>query len=282
MTHALQALQSFWRWSFILIATNALRLALVIIVFYFGYLSITTSLWIYIIVPVIGFIVGLKWLPRGFLEVKNEGSVAKEFFRYNKWVASFAILAAVSSRVDTFITARMLSDFEVGIYQAAIQMVKIIPQIVVAVGTVIAPKMATQGNIKEFIGYFKKTQVFVSGICILGIIGIPVAIWLVPILFGATYISVVPAFIILFFAMLVFLFSTPIHISVFYYFSYPKLFFWLALVNLVIVVFLGLILTSKYGSIGAASTVLIGQTINFIIPLVWVLRKIRQSPISEH
>ncbi|KKQ51480.1 MAG: Polysaccharide biosynthesis protein [Parcubacteria group bacterium GW2011_GWB1_38_8] len=276
LTHSLQSLQSFWRWSGILVATNALRFALVIVVFYFGYLSIVTSLWIYIIAPLIGFFIGLKWLPRGFFNISNEGLVAKEFFRYNKWVAAFTLLAAVSSRIDTFITAGILTDFDVGIYQAATQMVKIVPQIVVAVGTVIAPKMATQGNTKEFIGYLKKSQLFVSGVCILGLTGIPVAIWFVPILFGTSYITVVPTFIVLFLAMLIFLFSSPIHTAVFYYFSHPKLFFWLALVNLVTVVTLGLILTSKYGAVGAAVTVLIGQLFNFIVPLVWVLRKIRK------
>jgi O-antigen/teichoic acid export membrane protein len=165
----------------------------------------------------------------------------------------------------------------VGIYSAANQVVMIVPQIVTAVGTVIAPKMAGMGSIGEFVKYLKKSQLMVLGISILGIFSIPVVTYLIPILFGAEYIASIPLFIVLLFAMLVFLISVPIHMSVFYYFSYPKLFFGLAILHFAIIAGVGWNLISIYGAMGAAVTVLVGQVVNFSVPAVWVLRKIRVS-----
>ena len=76
--------------------------------------------------------------------------------------------------------------------------------------------------------------------------------------------------------MLVFLISVPVHMSVMYYFAKPKLFFWLSAVHLTIILGLGWNLISLYGAMGAAITVLVGQVINFLIPVVWVLRETRK------
>lgn len=274
ITHSLQAFQRFWAWSGIQIIMNALRVLVIFAFLYFALFNLNNVLFLYITIPFLGFIVGLWLLREKFLKVKKETSIAKEFFRYNKWVAAFTIVAAFSSRLDTFISARLLSAAEVGYYSAANQLVKIVPHIVTALGTVIAPKMAEMGGIKGLVTYLKKTQLMVLGLAFLGILSIPVVIFLIPILYGQAYLASVPVFVVLLLAMLVFLISVPVHMTVFYYFSYPKLFFWISLGHLAIIAGLGWNLISIYGAIGAAVTVLIGSIFNFIIPAIWVLRKI--------
>ena len=117
----------------------------------------------------------------------------------------------------------------------------------------------------------------VLGLAALGILSIPVVLWIIPILFGVSYISSGPLFIILLFAMLIFLISVPIHMSVFYYFSYPKLFFWISLGHLAIIAGVGWDLISAYGVMGAAWTVLIGQVFNLVVPAIWVLNRINKK-----
>ena len=275
LTHTLQAYQKFWAWSGIQVATNTARVVLIYFFLLVGIITLNNVLILYISIPFLGFIIGFLLLDRKVLFVKNVWSVSKEFFKYNKWVASFTLLAAFSSRLDTFLSARLLSNNELGIYSAATNMVKIVPQLVVAIGTVIGPKMASIGNVDELKIYLKKTQVYVLSICILGIVSIPVVLYLIPILFGVEYLSSGPIFVILLIAMLTFLFSVPIHMSIFYYFSYPKLFFWLSLFHLIIILSFGWFLISTYGVLGAALTVLVGQVFNFVIPLIWVIRKMR-------
>ena len=96
--------------------------------------------------------------------------------------------------------------------------------IISAIGTVIAPKMASLDSKEKLVTYLKKTQVMVLGIAVLGVIFIPFVLWIIPIVLGSEYIGSGSIFIILLFAMLIFLISVPIHTAIIYYFSYPKLF----------------------------------------------------------
>lgn len=273
--HTFQALQRFWVWSGIQVGTNAFRVLVIFVLLFTGKLNMETTLIAYITMPFLGFLVALALLPKGFLAVKNEKSVAKEFFKYNKWVAAFTLVAAFSSRLDTFMSARLLSLADVGMYAAANRVVQIVPQIVTALGTVIAPKMAEMGSLENLKSYLKKTQLMVLGLAVLGILSIPVVSHLIPLFFGSGYAASVPLFVILLLAMLVFLVSVPIHSAVFYYFSYPKLFFYISIGHIAIIAGLGWRLISAHGAIGAAVAVLIGAVFNFIVPAMWVFGKIR-------
>ena len=277
ITQVLQAKQKYFFWSSIQIATNACRVLAIFLLTVFGYLSLESTLWVYITLPFIGFVIGLFLISPDFLKVKNEWAVAREFFNFNKWVAAFAIIAAISSRLDTFISARLLSPNDLGLYSAANQLVRVIPMIISAIGTVIAPKMASLDSKEKLVTYLKKTQVMVLGIAVLGVIFIPFVLWIIPIVLGPEYIGSGSIFIILLFAMLIFLISVPIHTAIIYYFSYPKLFFRLAILHLVVIAVSGWILTSSYGALGTATSVLIGQIVNFLIPLCWVLLKVKKD-----
>ena len=276
ITHSLQATQKFWHWSGIQVGTNALRLLTVIILIVVGVFSMENVLILYISVPLIGFLISYRFLPKNFFSVKNENTVAREFFKYNKWIALFTLVAAVSSRLDTFITARLLSSIEIGIYSAANQLAQIIPQTVTALGTVIAPKMAGIGTVEDLKQYLKKTQIMVVGISLAALLFIPVIPIVIPFIYGTEYLASVPVFTVLLFGMLLYLISVPAHSAVFYYYSYPKLFFYLSLGHLFIIASLGWYLISLYGVMGAAVSVLVGAFFNFIIPVIWLIRKMKR------
>ncbi len=278
---SLQSLQKFWIWSGIQVGTNAVRLILLLILFWLGMLDISSNLLVYVAMPLLGFFLGIGFIKTNFFKVKGELGVAREFFHYNKWVALFSLVAAFGARVDTFISGRLLSSSDLGIYAAANQIVQIIPQLVVAINTVVAPKMAATGSLKELLTYFKKVQVFVLSLAGLGILSMPIVVFIAPLLLGSEYVSVTPVFVILIFAMLIFLISVPLHMSIFYYFSRPSLFFWLSLVHLAVVSCSAWILIGSFGAAGAAVSVLLGQVLNFIIPLGWFLLKVkRYEPLA--
>lgn len=276
ITHTLQGMQKFIAWGAVQIGSNFLRIIIFGAFAYFVGLNLEKTMAIYVVIPLLGFLAGLFLLPGKIFRVKGERKVAKEFFRYNKWVALFTLVAAFSSKLDTFISARLLNASELGLYSAANQLVQIVPQIVTALGTVIAPKMAGMGEIDSLKNYLKKTQILVLGISFLGLFSIPVVSYLIPLLYGKEYLGSIPVFTILILAMLVFLIAVPVHNAVFYYFSYPQLFFWVALGHLLIISLGGWYLISFYGVIGAASVVLIGSIFSFLIPAVWVLKKIKE------
>ena len=120
----------------------------------------------------------------------------------------------------------------------------------------------------------KKLQVMVLIMAMVGILSIPIVSFLIPMIYGESYLTSIPVFIILFLAMLVFLIAVPIHMAVFYYFGYPKLFFFTGISHFIIISVVGWNLISLFGPQGAATTVLIGQVFNFVVPLIWIVRRI--------
>ncbi|OGE19731.1 hypothetical protein A3J19_05425 [Candidatus Daviesbacteria bacterium RIFCSPLOWO2_02_FULL_41_8] len=272
---ALQALQRYFIWSVVNIAVNLLRLFFIFILFASGGMNLFSGLALYIVMPFLGFSTALLFLPvKRILFIKNELSVAKQFFHYNFWVAVFTIIAAISARLDTFLSARLLTGFELGLYGAATQLVAVIPQLNSALGVVVAPKFASFQNDNQMITYLKKIQLLVSGFVCSGLLLIPLAVYLIPIIFGQQYTQAIIPFIILFIAMLIFLFSLPIHASIIYYFAKPKVFVWVSIGHLLIIGSLGYFLIANYGITGAAVSVLIGMVFNFLLPLTWLLLKI--------
>lgn len=273
-----QSLQKYTSWSILNVLTNLFRLLAIIILVYTQKANLISGLSAYIIFPLLGFSISLLFIPtKSIFSAKEEFKLAKEFFGYNRWVGIFTLIAALSARLDTFITASLLSAKELGIYSAANQLASVIPQLVGALGVVAAPKFASFTTTSQMIVYLKKFQLMVGGLALLGLLGIPLAYHLIPIIYGNDYIASITPFIILFLAMLVFLISVPIHNSVIFYFGKPQVFVWVSIGHLLIIAILGFFLISNFGVVGAAFTVLTGTIFNFLVPLIWFLYKIRNS-----
>lgn len=276
-TSSLQAYQKFFLWSGINIITNLFRLILILILGLSLTLNVEKSLIIYIASPFFGFFLTSLTLPlKKIFLAKGELILAPQLFAYNIPVAIFTIISAFSSRVDTYLTASLLSIKDVGIYGAASQLISVMPQLISAIGLVAAPKFAGFGNNKDMFIYLKKLQWLVAALCLLGFLSIPLSAYLIPIIYGISYQQAVMPFIFLFIAMLIFLFSLPIHNSIIFYFGRPDVFIWVALGHLLIMGGLGYVMVSSYGIIGASLTVLIGTIFNFIFPLVWLLIRLRR------
>lgn len=274
--HVIQAYEKFWAWSFINISLNGLRLLAVIFLFFIGILNLSSSLVIYISLPFLGFFATLFILPN-YLKAKNEKSVAPELFHYSKWVALVGIFAATSSRLDTFISARFLPISQVGIYSAVNQLSVVVPQIVFALATVVAPKMASLDTHEKAVAYFKKLQLLVLVIFIAGLLVSPLSFIIIPLIYGNNYTAGIIPFMILFTGQLIFLLALPAHQAVYFYFSKPALFSFIAGMQLLITGILGWFLIFNYGIYGAAFTVLISNLFGFIVPLIWVIIQFRKK-----
>ncbi len=278
-TNSLQALQLYRVWSMLNIGANTLRLLVTIVLISFLALTPDNSLITYIAVPFFGFLVGMFFLPRGFLNVKGESSVAKEFFHFNKWIALSILISAFASRVDTFFLTRLTSFSDVGIYSAASQLTSFLPQITYALAAVAAPKLGGFISPLQAFEYLKKLQLYTLGIAALSLAAVPLAIFVIPVFYGKSFTESIPVFIILFFSQLIFLLSLPSHQSIFYYFSRPKVFTIVSFFHLLIISVLCYILILKFGLLGAAWGVLIGSLFNFVIPGIYVLKRFKKIKI---
>ncbi len=270
-----QAVQKFVSWGVVQIFTNFIRLGGVISLYFLSDLSLNTSLIFYIAAPLIGFLVGFINLPFSFTKEKLDKSLLTDFFGYNKWVAVSGGMSAFSSRADTFILGRLVTPYSIGLYSAANQLVQVVPQLIGAIGTVVAPKYASFDSDEKMLRYFKKLQYLVIGIAVGIFICTPLVRLLINVFFGQEYRESFVIFMVLLISMLVFLISVPVHNAITYYFSYPKLFSVLSIINFCVVAPLAYFLTLKYGVYSTAYAVLTGNIINFIIPTVWFIRKIK-------
>lgn len=273
---SLQAIQKYFIWGIVNISTNLLRLFVIVLLFMSGQLNLFSGLISYILLPFFGFSLALLFLPSKMFKVRNEFSVAKQLFRYNFGVGIFTIIAAFSARLDTFLSARLLTSFDLGIYGAANQLVQVVPQLISALGIVAAPKFASFVNTQDMIAYLKKFQLLVLGISLIGLLIIPILIYIIPAILGTEYQATIGPFIILLIAMLIFLISIPIHISIIFYFGKPDVFIWVSLGHLFIIGGLGYFLISNFGVIGASTTVLFGTIFNLLAPLIWFFVRLRK------
>lgn len=273
--NALQAYQKFISWSVLNISINALRLLAISLIIATLSLNLDSVMIVYISATFLGFFVGLMILPN-FLKVKAEQVVASEFFHYNKWVALFVVLAALSSRLDLFLASRFLENRELGVYSAANQLVSVVPQLVFALATVAAPKLASLDSDFKAIEYLKKLQFLVLAMAGVGLLAIPMSLVVLPELYGPSFAGISGVFSLLFIAQLFFLISLPAHQSIFYYFSKPQIFVLVALIHLLVIGIGGLVLIDRFGAIGVAAAVLVGSLSNFILPLFWVVRNFQK------
>jgi O-antigen/teichoic acid export membrane protein len=187
--HAVQAVQKFFLWSTTGVMMNVLRLLAMFILIYLGILNLLTGIWLYFIFLFAGFFIGLLFLPK-FIFVKDEGSILGEFFKFNKWVAAFTVISAMTARLDMLITARLLPLAAVGIYSVAVSLSTVVPQIVYSLAIVAAPKLSGFERPIEAISYLKKLQVFVIGLAILGVsVGIPLSRVVIPAFYGTQYLG---------------------------------------------------------------------------------------------
>lgn len=276
-TSVLQSFQKYFLWSSVNILTNLLRLILITFLFLNQELNLTSGLVSYILLPFLGFSLSLLLIPsKQIFTARNELSVARQFFRFNSYVAVFTIIAAISSRLDTFLNTRLLTTEDIGIYGAANQLTQIIPQIVGALGVVAAPKFARFQSKFEMFSYFKKFQLMVFGLSSLIILVIPLSFYAIPLLYGEVYSRSIMPFIILLLAMTVFLISVPLHNCIIFYYGRSDIFVWVSIVHLLIIGFLGFFMITNYGVIGTSITVLVGMITNFVLPLVWFLFKLHR------
>lgn len=273
----LQAFQRFFVYSLIQVFTNLVRILGLSLLIYAGILSLKSSILIYALVPFFGFFMALTFLPiKKIFVAKWNFKKLQDMFSFNKWVACFTIIAAISSKMDTFLNAKLLSSFDVGVYAAANQLVVIVPQIISGLGAVVAPKFASFQDKNIMLAFFRKLQLFVFGICAIGLLVIPFSFYIIPLIYGTEYQNSASIFIILFLAMLIFLISLPVHTSIIYYFSRPDVFVWVSVGHLIIMFGVGFVMIANFGILGTAITVLIGNLFVFIVPLGWFLKRIRK------
>jgi O-antigen/teichoic acid export membrane protein len=259
-TSYMQAKERFVWWGSLYVGSNFVRLILATLLFASGHLSPVTGIIIFALAPLLGFILTFNQIELGTLHPGQQNlAIAKDIYGFNKWVTGFTVVSSISSRLDTYVTARFLSLPSVGIYGLANQAVVFLLQLVTAIGAVTAPKLARFGTHEATRKYVLKGTIFSAGIAFLAAVVMIPAGWIFFFLSGQQYLSGFWPFLILLFSMLLFLVTAPIRDSILFYFNRPQFFFWAGIVHGIITVLSGIYLIPRYHLLGSSLSNLAGQ-----------------------
>jgi O-antigen/teichoic acid export membrane protein len=272
-----RGLQKFLLWGGIQIGSNILRLGFLGLLLLGALVTPKSSLLIFALAPLAVFFVSWLWLDRGILKSSVSRDQVSHFWSFNKWTAAFIISSAVTSRLDTFVSARYLSLEQLGIYGLATTMATFMPQLSGAFGAVTSAKFASFNDPAHAARYLKKAVLFTSALSIAAAIAmVPVALFVVWFTGGA-YTASLPPFFILLVTLVLFTSLSPLRDSLFYFHARPDLFFWASLAQSAIIVGVGSWLIPGLGVIGSALTVLVSLVFLSVAMVVYYLRLTKAS-----
>lgn len=271
----LQALQEFTKMIFISFVQAISKPVILIMFMLFMTIRTDLAIMIFILSPILAFIVSSYFIHWSFVKTKIEKESIVTLFNFNKWVAIAFILAAVHSRLDVIMLTKLTDTYWTGIYSAAAKLGFILPSITGALAAVFSPKFSSCKSKEEAFSYFKKTYFIVGPIAISVILLILFAGPITTFIFGTKYILAILPFQILLSGMIFFVLSAPTISALLYFLGNSKMYACISIIQLITILSLNLVILPVYKAEGAAFVNSISYFTVFLISLVVVVRKLK-------
>lgn len=264
-----QTFQKFLERIFSSLFLGAGRFLLLLGVIYFWGLNLFNSLFVYILVPFLGIILALPFLPINFLGKKNkEKSLAADLFHFGKWLTISNLCVLILSRLDIFLLARIAGPVETGVYNAAFRLASFILLINSSFTVTLMPEIFRLGDFRTLGQFFKKFISIVLGIILFLVPLFFLAPFLIKVVYGTAYLEAIPVFQVLIFAFLGMVLMSVFEMLL-YACSRPDLFAVLMIFSLVGSFLGNYFLIPLWGALGAAWA-LLGLKVFGIIYLLGV------------
>ena len=255
-TAFLQASQKYFSWSLQNIGANFLRLALTVIFFFLHRLNAGTALIIFVITPLIGFLIFKLLYWRTIYLAEIDFSIIKNVFGFNLPIAGSSIISSVTSRIDNILVGRLLDFSSTGIYSLCVQFTSSVSQLASALGVVTSPKFSSFSSPEHNFRYLLKSTAFAAGLIIpSALLLLGLGYFLFPAV-GRDFAVSFPVLIILISALSIFLITVPVRDSLLYFHTRPRFFLITSILQLIFTVGFSLWLIPQYGMLGAALAVL--------------------------
>ncbi len=228
------------------------RLAAVCLFYWLGKLTVIAALFSYLSGALAAAVVGTFLVDWSFLRVKIKEQIKGRFFKFQKWLTLGFIVAAIHSRIDSVLLLKLAGPDTTGIYQAAYRFFMPLTQLASVLSLVFAPRFASFPDLDTSRVYLGKAArlTFVVGATVLLLI--PLAPWLVEFIFGRDYLGAILPARILSFGFFAFIAGAPWVAFLLYYAARAKIFFYINLLQLILIVGLNWLLTPRLQAIGAA------------------------------
>ena len=282
----LQASNQFWHLSLVLITNSGLTLLIVLILVLTHNFTLTTAVWVGVIVSLAGFALARAFLPPawrtfwhfpGWAALRQTGA---GYLRYGRWLWLASLTTLLATQLDLFLVNHWLSATAVGLYGLALNLASKADIVNHSLRTVLLPAAATLHNQAAIKRYLRRS-LRRSGFVGLGLLAIlPLARWLIPILYGADFTSAVPLFTLLLGVVIIDSLLLPTTLLI-YSFDKPHLGTIAALTQIITLFLLSTQLIPLWGAPGVIAARLSAKIVSFITLAPFLINTYRHLPITE-
>lgn len=232
--------------------TSGCRLLGVGLFYWWGELTVITALLAYLGGTLVTAAAGVWLVDWSFLKTKIAEQIKRKFFKFQKWLTLGFIVAAVHSRIDAILLLKLVGPETTGVYQAAYRFFMPVTQLASVLSLVFAPRFASFPNLATSRVYLAKAAKLTLAVGAAVLLIIPLAPWLVELIFGREYLDAVLPAQILSVGFFAFIAGAPWVAFLLYYAAKAKIFFYINLLQLLLIVSLNWLLTPRLQATGAA------------------------------
>jgi len=270
----LQAYEKFARSAATLLSTAFFKLILIIPLILSQTTTVLSITTIFVITPIFAALVGFALTPKEFLKAKTSKKVTSELFHFSKWMALWGVTASLAGRIDILFLGKFASAYETGIYSAASRLVLGFIIIGSSFAAVLVPKLSRVVDSKtELIRQFK----LIWKVVVLLVIGIIfsalISPWIIPLIFGNSFVQSVLVFQSLSVAAIFFMLSIPSNTTLLAL-GHSKFIGSLSLIQLIIVTALSITLIPQLGAQGAAIALILAYALVFALSTTYAFKKL--------
>lgn len=264
---SLHARELFSRYASFSIIVGLLKLGIIGLLVYFAAITVNNVLIVYIIIPLVGFVLGIIFTPTPLFKARgNFKETASSLFSFSKWIFLIDFFFMLSGRIDLLILGRYVKEEVLGHYSMAYMLISSFTILTSSLLNVLLPyvcKFDTMEQIREYVRKIPKITFCCALVLLPAIFVIGPVVRLVV---GPEYGPTIPLFQIMFFGFLATFIVDPIYLVV-YPVNKPRLLSLLCIIRLAVSAGSNLWLIPRYGALGAATASI---ATNFIVAIIGI------------
>ena len=210
----LQASRQFGRLAALQVLTQCTYLMGVLALAATGHMSVEAVVLLGVVNPLVGFLLGLQFLPRGLLDPRlGLGHAARsawvDLARFSRWLWISSVLSLLAAQLDLALVGRWLPAVEVGLYALALNLATKLDILNQARFTVLLPSVATLSR-EGMRSHVRRGLLRSAALSVPLLLALPLAGPLVGLVYGQAYLDAVPALLVLMLAVVFDLLTTPL------------------------------------------------------------------------
>ena len=219
----------------------------------------------------------IAWVmaPRGIFRGAVSSDVSRNVHAFTPWIVAACAATSLSQAADMFILAAIDAPVEsLGYYRAAVQLVLVGELAMTTLFQVLLPK-ASELKPDQWGEFLRRNQLRAIGLSCIGLVGIPIAPFIVRIVFGEAYGPTGVIFAVLIVGMAFVLTSAPAG-AVLYAAERPRVIALLEASKFILIAVGGTWAALNYGAIGMAVAVAGARSIIAVATFIAARRAVRE------